>query len=112
MESIGTKLASREETQLLTCEVQEFYLYCIGTSSTKFTNSKSATYFRYETKLYNTCIEFDIPLALTHIKVTSLVVASIRKNLLAGESWADFQAWYNAFVMETFDYIIKNAKDL
>ena len=99
MGSIGTRSDSRAGILLQICAALAYFLSCSGTLSWKFTTSNYKFIVRLEIKYYNFCIEFDIPLALTHIKVTSLVTSSIRKNLLQGESWQDFQLWYNALTI-------------
>jgi hypothetical protein len=56
----------------------------------------------YSRKLVGFCVETDIPLALTHIKITSLVCLGIKKFLVVGKKWGEFQEWYNALVYYTF----------
>lgn len=56
----------------------------------------------YCQKISNFCTEFDIPMALTHIKITSLLCSCIKRRLLDGKTWQDFLDWYYALAYYTF----------
>lgn len=67
---------------------------------------------QYAISLCEFCEQYDIPLALTHIKVTDLLCNLIRKKKVSSREWKELQECYNALAVYTFEYVRENGKDL